>query len=205
VNNIFLSYRRGDSGPTSGRMFDSLEAYFGKDAVFKDVDSIPFGASFPEYIASVLATCGVTLVVIGPHWATIADADGRRRLDAPEDFVRIEVETALKSGQPVIPVQVDGAAMPAVDQLPASILPLRRLNAIQVRPDPDYHTDMARLIKVVEQNLLSRSSTPTAAEVPVKYQPEDVYRNTGRFLLTCAGVLMLLVGLLALAVFLILR
>src|SRR5262245_17623281 len=113
MNNIFISYRRDDSGPTVGRMFDSLASYFGRDAVFKDVDSIPVGAQFPQHIASVLQQCRVTLVIIGSKWLTIADPQRNRRLDAVDDFVRIEVETALNSGMLVIPVTVDGARMPS--------------------------------------------------------------------------------------------
>jgi hypothetical protein len=207
MNNIFLSYRRGDSGPTTGRMFDSLAAYFGRDAVFKDVDSIPVGASFPEHLTSVLQQCGVTLVVIGPRWATIADERGNLRLDNPGDFVRIEVETALRSDALVIPVLVDGASMPSVEQLPESLRPLRRLNATSVRPDPDYRSDMARLIKIVERHLLSRAPAPASEELAAKYQPADVYQTAWRWILIGCGVVALIVvacaALVAVSVYLI--
>ena len=199
MNNIFTSYRRGDSGPTSGRMFDTLQDYFGRGAIFKDVDSIPVGASFPAHLASVLETCVVTLIVIGPRWLSIADEQGHRRLDAPEDFVRMEVEAALRGSNLVIPVLVDGATMPPIEQLPPSIRSLARLNATQVRPDPDYHIDMTRLIKIVEQYLLSRTSGQVAQAMPAKYQPDDVYRSQWKFLLTCAVVVALALILIAVA------
>jgi hypothetical protein len=193
MDNIFLSYRRGDSGPTVGRMFDSLAAYFGRDAVFKDVDSIPVGASFPEHLITVLQQCGVTLVVIGLQWAIIADESGAPRLDSSGDFVRIEVETALKSNALVIPILVDGASMPSAERLPESLRPLRKLNATSVRPDPDYHTDMARLIKSIERHLLSRAPVSSSAEVAAKYQPADYVQTAWRSILIGAGIVLLIV------------
>src|SRR5260370_6698472 len=110
MNSIFISYRRDDSATICGRLFDSLERYFGTGAVFKDMDSIPLGVSFPQYISSVLDKCGVTLVVIGHRWLDVTGPDGRRRLDDPGDLARIEGETALRRpGMVVLPVLVAGA------------------------------------------------------------------------------------------------
>ena len=147
MSRVFLSYRRSDSQDVAGRIFDRLADHLSRDGVFKDVDSIPPGVSFPEHLQQALSRCSAVLVLIGPTYLTCTDADGRRRLfDDPDDFVRREVETALGLGLPVIPVTVANAAMPSVDQLPASLSQLARMNGVAVRPDPDFHRDIDRLL-----------------------------------------------------------
>ena len=89
---IFLSYRREDSRGVAGRIYDRLCAHFGLDSVFFDVDSVPPGVDFPEYIELVLSHCDVFLAVIGPDWA--GQINTGRRIDNPEDWVRIEIEAA---------------------------------------------------------------------------------------------------------------
>jgi tetratricopeptide (TPR) repeat protein len=147
---IFISYRRADSADICGRIYDRLAQHFGKAAIFKDVDNIPFGADFPRHIETILAQCAVELVVIGPRWLEISDDKGRRRLDDPEDFVRIEVERGLSRDILVIPLLVTGASMPGTDQLPPGLAGLVRRNAVPVRADPDFHKDMGRLIGQLE-------------------------------------------------------
>ncbi len=68
MSKIFLSYRREDSAGVAGRIYDRLRDHFGRDAVFFDVDSVPYGVDFQEHIESVLSQCDVFLPVIGPHW-----------------------------------------------------------------------------------------------------------------------------------------
>jgi len=146
VSGIFISYRRDDSAATVGRIYDRLVEVFGKEVVFKDVDSIPLGADFPQYIAGVIQRCTVALVVIGPQWAEARGADGRPRLANPGDFVRLEAETALQRGIPVIPLLVQGAGVPKPEQLPPSMRALTSRNATPIRYDPDFDNDMRRLI-----------------------------------------------------------
>jgi tetratricopeptide (TPR) repeat protein len=147
---IFISYRRADSSDICGRIYDRLAQHFGKDAIFKDVDNIPFGADFPRHIESILAQCAVELVVIGPRWLEIRDDKGLRRLDDPEDFVHIEVERGLSRDILVIPLLVTGATMPSADQLPPGLAELSSRSGIPVRADPDFHKDMGRLIGQLE-------------------------------------------------------
>lgn len=146
MSRIFISYRRDDSADVTGRIFDRLIAHFNKDNVFKDVDSIPYGVNFEKHLASVVEQCEVVLVVIGPRWVDITGDTGQRRLDDPGDYVRIEVETALKRDIPVIPLLVKGAPIPAPDELPPGIAELALRNGMPVRRDPDFHTDVDRLI-----------------------------------------------------------
>jgi hypothetical protein len=162
MNNIFISYRRDDSAAICGRIFESLDRNFGHGNVFKDVDSIPMGVPFPQYIASVLQNCSVTLVVIGRHWLDIRAPNGAHRLDNPADNVRLEIETALQQRDMiVIPVLVEGAAMPTAESLPESLRPLVLLNAAQVRNDPDYHSDIRHLQMELQSILLGSPSAET--------------------------------------------
>lgn len=143
---LFLSYRRADSQEVVGRMYDRLKSHFPVERIFRDLDSIPLGKPFPEVIREALANSKVALIVIGPTWTSVTDSSGSRRLDDPTDFVRIEVELALSSGLLVVPVLVSGASMPKGTELPNTLQTLVFLQAIQVRPDPDFHRDMDRLI-----------------------------------------------------------
>ena len=149
LSKIFICYRREDSAATTGRIYDRLASYFDRAAIFKDVDSIPVGVNFHTYIDSVIQQSAVILVIIGPHWLDV-DNTGRRRLDNPQDLVRTEIETALRQNVVMIPVLVQGAVMPTPEQVPASLRDLVSRNGAQVRYDPDFDGDMARLASALE-------------------------------------------------------
>jgi|GEM_PF-2239205 hypothetical protein len=142
---VFISYRRDDSAVMCGSIYDRLAEIFGVDTVFKDVDMIPVGTNFEKFISSTLEQCVAQVVVIGPRWVSIALPDGQRRLDDPRDFVRLEVESALRLGIHVIPVLVQGAQLPTADELPESLRPLADLTPITVRYAPDFDSDMRNL------------------------------------------------------------
>lgn len=155
---IFISYRRTDSIEISGRIYDRLEAEFGEDNIFKDVDDIPLGQDFRSVIADAISKSNVMLVIIGRSWLDASEADGTRRLDNPNDPVRFEVETGLaEKGLLVIPVLVGGAPMPGSSDLPEAMRELAYSNAAVVRNDPDFRRDMARLLD--DLNLLRRQET----------------------------------------------
>jgi hypothetical protein len=167
---IFISYRRSDSQDVTGRIYDRLLNTFTRNQVFKDVDSIPLGVSFPAHIQEILGKSSVVLVVIGPTWLATTDGQGKRRLDDPSDFVRLEVELALRAEIPVIPVLVSGARMPPASELPESLKGLADRNGMQVRADPDFNHDMTRLfsgIDHLEKLLLVRFSNP-ALPIPIE-------------------------------------
>jgi VCBS repeat-containing protein len=151
VSRVFICYRRDDAPATTGRIYDHLVQSFGEDSVFKDVDSIPIGADFPSHIQRILRQATAQVVVIGPRWLDSRDEAGQPRLQNPSDFVRQEIETGLASGIPVIPVLVEGATMPPAQVLPASVAPLTRLQAVNIRFDPDFTADMRRLITTIER------------------------------------------------------
>jgi formylglycine-generating enzyme required for sulfatase activity len=144
---IFISYRRADSRKDAGRLYDRLVHAFGKENVFKDVNNISPGSDFRDVITRAIEQCNVLLVLIGSEWLSVLDDDGQRRLDNPDDFVRIEIETGLQSKcQRIIPVLLDGAEMPEIEDLPTSLRELASKNASVIRDDPDFDHDVERLI-----------------------------------------------------------
>jgi hypothetical protein len=161
---VFLSYRRDDSRELAERIYDRLVAKLGKPSVFKDVDSIPYGADFRRVLERALQEADVFLAVIGPKWLDIPDEQGGRRLDATDDYVRTEIETALGRGVKTIPLLVEGANMPTAQTLPASLRDFAFHQGTVVRNDPDFHRDMDRLI----EQLASRGKTATKDAAPAK-------------------------------------
>lgn len=148
---IFVSYRRSDSADIAGRIYDRLIDRFGKEPIFKDVDSIPLGLDFKEYLDKKVGECDVLLAIIGDRWLDASNPLGKNRLEDPTDFVRIEIESALERGIPVIPLLVRGAEMPHEEMLPPGLRKLIYRNGIPIRSDPDFHRDMDRLISALEK------------------------------------------------------
>ncbi len=147
---VFVSYRRDDSRHQAGRLYDHLVEHFGKEYIFKDVDSIPLGSDFREILTERVAGCDVFLAVIGDEWLSIAGSSGIRRLDDPGDFVRIEIEAALGRSIPVIPVLVGNSSVPKAEELPENLRELAYRNGTPVRPDPDFYHDVERLIRGIK-------------------------------------------------------
>src|SRR4051794_30820142 len=104
---IFISYRRSDSGNATARLDERLQARYGRQHVFKDLDSIVPGEHFARAIRDAIVRSAVVLVIIGHAWADVRGEDGKRRLDDPDDFVRREVEEAFSQGVNVVPVLVE--------------------------------------------------------------------------------------------------
>lgn len=159
MSKIFLSYRREDSADVTGRIDDRLVQQFGREAVFVDVDSIPFGVDFRKHLDDQVAKCDVFLAVIGPDWTGTKDGKGKSRLEDPRDFVRIEIESALKREIPIIPVFVRGAKFPATERLPTNVHDLSYRNGLEVRSGHDFHKDMNRLIEFLKQQVRGFSET----------------------------------------------
>src|SRR5690606_31434343 len=173
---IFISYRRSDSADVAEVLYQQLIAVFGKESVFKDVDFIPVGEDFRAVIERELINCEVMLVLIGPTWLTVTDSEGRRRLDNPEDFVRIEVEIGLRHRQiRVIPVFVKGAGMPREDELPSRIDHLVFQNGA-VLSDDNFERDIQRLIrKIAPESTTDESAT----HEPASPQSRRISRTLG--------------------------
>lgn len=146
----FVCYRREDSPYAASTIFEKLEANLGEGKVFKDIDSIPYGANFPSFIQECLMDCRYCLVVIGRGWLLATGVDGKPRLQDPDDHVRIEIETAFRNRLTVIPLYVDNATPPKISDLPESLTKLADLNGFFVRPGADLNSDIQRLAKVLK-------------------------------------------------------
>ncbi|NGZ10364.1 MAG: TIR domain-containing protein [Nitrospira sp. LK70] len=168
MSKILISYRREDSADVTGRIDDRLVRQFGRQAVFVDVDSIPFGVDFRKHLDEQVAKCDVFLAVIGPDWMGARDSQGKTRLEDPRDFVRIEIESALKRQIPVIPVLVRGASIPPAKQLPKSIQKLPYRHGLAVRSGPDFHNDMNRLIAYLTQQIRGLSEAQPKPDTHAK-------------------------------------
>jgi hypothetical protein len=154
---VFVSYRREDTNDVTGRIYDRLIQHFGKDAVFKDVDSIPLGVDFRKHLGDSVGQCSVLLAIIGREWLAGGIKTGGRGLSDPRDYVKIEIESALQREIPVIPVLVQGTIVPKEEDLPESLQSLAYRNGISVRADPDFHQDVDRLVKGIESHLNKRN------------------------------------------------
>jgi TIR domain len=172
---IFISYRRDDTEGEAGRLFDDLVRTFGDDSVFMDVAGINPGIDFRKAIDDNVATCGVLLAMIGPGWATITSSSGERRLDDANDFVRLEVASALARNIAVIPVLVHDAKMPRPDQLPDNLKDLAYRNSVEIT-HARWNSDVQLLTKALGQYVASSSYTntePVHATVSVQLPPPN--------------------------------
>lgn len=155
----------------TGRIHDRLVEHFGDSAIFRDVDDIPLGVDFAKYIDEKVGQCEVLLAVVGRDWLKVTDEEGNRRLELPGDYVRLELESALKRDIPVVPLLVRRASMPEADELPDSIRGFSTRNGLQIRADPDFRTDCDRLIEGLQRDMTGRRPL-------VSPHPEPVVKET---------------------------
>jgi hypothetical protein len=167
MQGIFISYRRQDSQSAAGRLADHLKEHMRGVPIFRDVETIEPGVDFVEAIGRALQSCGVLLAVIGPRWASLADSAGRRRLDDPNDYTRLEIATALaRDDVRVIPVLVEGAQMPGGDDLPEDLKALSRRNAIELT-DKRWEYDVSQLVETLNKALgMQPAPKPPQPEPP---------------------------------------
>jgi hypothetical protein len=152
TSKIFINYRRGDDPGNTGRLFDRLQDVFRPEQLFLDVDNIAPGLDFVQILNERVGECDILLAVIGKGWMDARDASGNRRLDDPDDFVRIEISSALNQGKRVIPVLVGDAQMPRPEDLPQPLQPLARRNAVRLTHER-FRADTQGLVKALQQSL----------------------------------------------------
>jgi hypothetical protein len=174
---VFISYRRADTEGHAGRLSDSLKEHFGERVrVFMDFEAIPAGEDFVKVIQDAVGSCHALVAVIGRQWLSVADAKtGTPRLANPRDHVRAEIASALKRGVRVIPVLVQGAAMPAEEELPEDLKPLANRNALEVSGSR-WEYDVQTLVRALESSL------------PASTAPEDPPRARGGLAALVAGI-----------------
>ncbi|WP_298610011.1 TIR domain-containing protein [uncultured Thiothrix sp.] len=171
---IFISYRRDDSGYIAGMLAERLEAVFGSDSVFIDVDAIPLGVDFREYLNQAVAKSELMLALIGNEWLNVKNAQGLRRLDDPADFVRIEIEAALKQNIPVVPVLLEQARMPLEAELPPSLQLLAFRNATEIRSGRDLNYHIEQLIRGIKNQYGVTVPSTVSGTQPSKSKQEKV-------------------------------
>ena len=156
---IAISYRREDTGWITGRIFDRLKNHYEnaantaskeKSVVFLDYDSTPVGVDFRDYIKRAFDNCDVLVAVIGPDWMG-DDGTGKTRLGRSDDWVRIEIETALKKNIPIIPALIDRTPMPSKETLPDDVRDLVYRQAAVIDTQVDFNSHMERLIRQIDQ------------------------------------------------------
>lgn len=162
MTRIFISYRRQDSEGHVGRLYDHLLKHFRPEDIFMDVASIEPGADFVDALEKAVSACDVCIVVIGPGWLNAVDSTGERRLNQWNDFVRIEVASALRMNKRVIPTLVGGAKMPTPADLSDDLAALARRNAVELS-HARFAYDVDQIIGVIRSSLSSRPVKAHAA------------------------------------------
>jgi uncharacterized membrane protein YhaH (DUF805 family) len=182
---IFINYRRDISAQAAGRLSDRLTQHFDRERLFMDVDAIEPGVDFVKALDDQVAQASAFIAVIGPGWTELKNAEGQRRLDQPNDHVRIEIESALKRDIRVIPVLVDGAQMPTTEQLPDSIKPFSRRNAV-ILSHHRFNPEVDELARTLQRalGLPAKSITTTyafaARETPTPSWIDFLFSFEGR-------------------------
>ncbi len=176
MSRIFINYRRQDSEGYVGRLFDHLIQHFDRNDVFMDVDNIKPGSDFVTQLEEAVALCDVFIAVIGPQWLTITDEQGQRRLDQWDDFVRLEVESALKQNKLVIPVLVGQARMPAPHQLPEELVLLARRNAVELSHQR-FAYDVQKLVEAIRGAISSGQFLKTPSDGATRRQKEAALKQ----------------------------
>jgi len=189
VPTIFICYRRDDSAGYAGHLYERIAKEFGKTHVFIDVDDIPPGEDFVKIIERRVLSCDVLIAIIGRTWLTITDKAGARRLDDPDDFVHLEISTALRNNIKVIPVLVANARMPRPEELPTPLAQLARFNAAEIS-DRFFGTTTNDLIVALRASvttggnaLQERLCHPSASAILVTPDAKEIYyvdENNGK-------------------------
>jgi formylglycine-generating enzyme required for sulfatase activity len=187
---IFINYRRGDEPGFTQALLGRLEQSFPAERLFIDVDNIPPGEDFIHVLESQVAQCDTLLAVIGKGWLLATDEGGSRRLDDPDDFVRIEIESALKQGKRVIPVLVNEARMPRPDELPETLRPLARRNAVRLTHER-FRADLQGLVKALQPEFeeVAALHPDTIGAVTQKPEPRKLLQPPRHALLLLGSVL----------------
>src|SRR6516225_4565070 len=161
---IFISYRRDDSRYQARMIYEAFLRRMPRENVFMDIDTIPLGVDFVKVLEGWVQQCEILLVLMGPDWSDSTDPKtGKRRLESPKDFVRVEIRGALTRDIPVVPVLLDGAEIPDEAQLPDDIKGLLNRNAEFV----DYRTFDADVQRLIKKLGVSSNTKQTAAPATV--------------------------------------
>lgn len=197
---IFISYRREDSRADTGRLASDLKRYFAEEHIFRDIDDIEPGTDFVKAISSSVGACNALLAVVGPDWLAAKDKQGRRRLEDPNDYVRLEIEAALQRGIRVIPLLVGDAPMPSRGDLPDSIADFAQRQAHELS-EKRWDFDVKCLVKTLDKipGIDMRNAGAAALDIPTSSAQATKTKSIGRFagavVVSFFGVIFVLAGL----------
>jgi len=172
---IFINYRKDDTRWNALALYNELQKYFNKDQIFKDFNTILPGDDFVVSIENALRKCDVLLVVIGPSWLSMKDESGKRRLDDPDDFVRLEVSTALSRNIQVIPVLIDNTPMPKAGDLPENMKSLYRRQFVEI-DNTRFEDDVRNLAEAIKK-VLPDGSVRVQPEIADDHRGSDTQRR----------------------------
>ena len=175
---IFLSYRRDDTSGHAGRLYDALSRRLGEGNVFQDVAAIDPGVDFGDAIVRALDDCDAVLAVIGPAWVMARTPAGVRRLEQPDDYVRLELSTALARDARVIPVLVGGAEMPSSADLPEELRSLVDRQAV-VLHDQSWQQDVDGLVARLRGQPTGAATTSDVGDLRCRRAGVDRHRRDG--------------------------
>jgi hypothetical protein len=145
---VIISYRRSDTAGHAGRIYDRLALALGADTVFMDIEGIGAGSDFTRAIQGAVGSSQALVAIIGREWLDTRDDEGKRRLDDAQDWVRLEIATALQRDIVVIPVLVEGARMPRERDLPPDLAGLAKRQALEIS-DTRFNSDVERLVAAI--------------------------------------------------------
>jgi hypothetical protein len=180
---VFISYRREDAAGEARALFNHLVATLGKNSVFMDVDNIALGRDFRQILQENLATCDLMLALIGKGWVDAKNQSGRRRLEDPDDFIRLEIASALKRNIPVTPVLLQGAHMPAAEQLPEDLRDFTYRNGFELSHNR-WESDVQEMIKRLGLGKQPGKEAPTMIGVHVAEPGEKTHSEKLKFMAT---------------------
>jgi hypothetical protein len=167
MSSVFISYRREITAGEARALFNELLEKHGTHSVFMDVDSIALGRDFRSALRKTIESCDLMLVLIGKDWAEIKDERGRKRLESPGDYVRLEIEAALKRDIVVTPILVQGAHMPAPEQLPADIRDLAYRNGFELS-HTRWESDVQEMVRRLELDVRDRGREVETGHPPLR-------------------------------------
>jgi hypothetical protein len=174
MRKIFVSYRREPDQYVAGNLSRELRQRFGDSQVFRDKEGIEGGVSWRYHVLNEINGDSVLLVLIGREWSQARDSAGNRRLDKPDDPIRLEIEEAMRERAAIIPLLLENAQMPTPSELPSQLMPLAELNALKLR-DGDWEADVAKIVKRLEKLGIKRVAAPDPQPVAIKRSAKAIW------------------------------
>lgn len=171
---IFLSFRRADSKSFADNIYDALAEAFGRDNILSDVDDIPFGVDFRDYLWEEIAKQDMVLVLIGRGWAMVRDDFGRKVVENPADMVRMVIEMALQQKKMLIPLLVGGASMPVATDLPDSLHELCYRRPFEIQGSTGFKADVEKLIANIKRIKFPSDTSPKPMPRPADNPPQPI-------------------------------